>query len=65
MLAHYGEALGLRCARKHLGWYADRLAPCAEVKALRAAMMGATSPREVMRLIAALFGEGGDRMEAA
>ncbi|MBN8997006.1 MAG: tRNA dihydrouridine synthase DusB [Rhizobiales bacterium] len=65
MLAHYGEPLGLRCARKHLGWYADRLAPCAEVKALRAAMMGATSPREVMRLIAALFGEGGDRMEAA
>lgn len=27
MLAHYGEKIGLRQARKHLGWYLDRFAP--------------------------------------
>ena len=26
MLSHYGEAVGLRHARKHLGWYLDRFA---------------------------------------
>jgi nifR3 family TIM-barrel protein len=65
MLAHYGVALGLRMARKHLGWYADRLEPAAETKALRAAMMTATQPREVLRLIAALFCHGETRSAAA
>ncbi len=27
MLEHYGEDVGVRHARKHLGWYLDRLAP--------------------------------------
>lgn len=27
MLEHYGEAVGLRHARKHVGWYLDRHAP--------------------------------------
>jgi len=65
MLAHYGEALGIRCARKHLAWYSERLAPTAAVKSVRAAMMAAVSPREVVRLIGELFGEDGDRREAA
>jgi tRNA-dihydrouridine synthase len=65
MLAHYGVPLGLRMARKHLGWYADRLAPGAEVKALRAAMLTAGNPRDVLRLIAALFASGDSGRAAA
>jgi nifR3 family TIM-barrel protein len=65
MLAHYGAPLGLRMARKHLGWYTDRLEPAAEVKALRAAMMTAGNPREVLRMIAALFAGAGRRRAAA
>ena len=53
MLEHYGAELGLRCARKHLGWYMDRAgtspglrkhlltAPPREVRsALRPALLG-------------------------
>jgi nifR3 family TIM-barrel protein len=65
MLGHYGIPLGLRMARKHLGWYADRLAPTPETKAMRAAMMTTAAPREVHRLIAALFGGGEGERAAA
>jgi nifR3 family TIM-barrel protein len=65
MLDHYGAPLGLRMARKHLGWYADRLEPNAEARALRAAMMTAGNPREVLRMIAALFADAGQRRAAA
>jgi tRNA-dihydrouridine synthase len=65
MLDHYGAPLGLRMARKHLGWYVDRLEPSAEVKALRSAMMTAGNPREVLRLIEALFAGSGTRRAAA
>ncbi|AOZ69526.1 tRNA dihydrouridine synthase DusB [Rhodobacter xanthinilyticus] len=52
MLRFYGGDVGLRLARKHLGWYADRLgAP------LRAEMMVAQSPEAVLALIRAAFGE--------
>ena len=50
MLAHYGERVGLKAARKHLGWYLDSAGAPPE---LRHAVFTATSPREVLRLIAA------------
>lgn len=64
ILDHYGPLLGLRCARKHLGWYADRLAPSPENKAVRAAMMTENRPHEVLRLIDALFAEDERRAAA-
>ncbi len=52
MLDFYGVDVGLRLARKHLGWYADRLgAP------LRAQMMVAQTPEAALALIRAAFGE--------
>ena len=45
MLAFYGVDLGLKVARKHLGWYLDRAgAPKAEV-------LTATDPAQVLTLI--------------
>jgi tRNA-dihydrouridine synthase len=45
MLGFYGTALGLKVARKHLGWYLDRAgAPKAEV-------LTATDPARVLALI--------------
>jgi nifR3 family TIM-barrel protein len=65
MLAHYGEALGIRCARKHLGWYADRLPAFAGTDGLRRTLMTETRPGEVLRLIPALFGEAALERAAA
>ena len=48
LLGFYGEILGLRVARKHLGWYMDhaRTAP-----ALRREVLTAKTPNAVMRLL--------------
>ncbi|WP_349665892.1 tRNA dihydrouridine synthase DusB [Phaeovulum sp. NW3] len=52
MLSFYGSAVGLRLARKHLGWYADQVgAP------LRAEMMVSQTPEATLALIRAAFGE--------
>jgi nifR3 family TIM-barrel protein len=59
ILAHHGVAVGVKAARKHLGWYLEGRAP-----AIRHALMTATDPDEVLRLIAAAFGDG-ERREAA
>lgn len=49
ILSFYGTALGLKVARKHLGWYADRAgAPKAE-------MLTADDPASVLRLIPSAF----------
>ena len=47
ILSFYGTALGVRVARKHLGWYLDRAA------APKAEVMTATDPALVLRLIRA------------
>ena len=52
MLGFYGKELGLRIARKHLGWYADE---AAVDPALRARMMTMTSPGDVLALIRSAF----------
>ncbi|HEY0919051.1 tRNA dihydrouridine synthase DusB [Devosia sp.] len=53
MLACYGEALGVRVARKHLGWYLEAagMAPGAES---RRALLASDSASEVKRLLSAL-----------
>jgi tRNA-dihydrouridine synthase B len=48
MLRFYGIDLGLKVARKHLGWYMDRAATPA---ALRGAVLTATTPLAVHRLL--------------
>lgn len=51
ILSFYGTDLGLRLARKHLGWYAEEAgAP------LRAEMMRAATPEATLALIRAAFG---------
>jgi len=47
MLDFYGEALGLRVARKHLGWYLE----VAGITANRDAILTATAPASVRALI--------------
>ena len=54
MLGFYGTNLGLRVARKHLGWYADQAQIAAPI---RRAMMVAETPVEVLRLIRVGFAE--------
>ncbi|MDG4648794.1 tRNA dihydrouridine synthase DusB [Roseibacterium sp. SDUM158017] len=48
MLSFYGTALGLRVARKHLGWYMDE---AGTPGALRKSVLTATDPRAVLRAI--------------
>lgn len=55
MLAHHGTAAGLRQARKHLGWYLERLPQSSAVQVKRE-MMTATDPRKVLRAIDTVFG---------
>jgi len=52
-LAFYGDALGLKVFRKHLGWYVERVAG-REAKSLLCRL---TSPREVEQALTQLFGQ--------
>jgi len=52
MLSFYGKEVGLRLARKHLGWYAD-----AAAAPLRAEMMVSQTPEATLALIRAAFCE--------
>ena len=54
ILSLYGRDLGLRVARKHLGWYADANGAPA---ALRPALMRAASPDETQSLIRSGFAD--------
>ena len=54
LLAHYGDHVGVKAARKHLGWYLPDIAP-----ALRTAMLTANEPRTVMALLAEAFAADG------
>ena len=51
LLSHYGRDLGLRCARKHLGWYLE----AAGIDSRRHPLLTAASEAEVARLVAATF----------
>lgn len=52
MLSFYGAELGLRVARKHLGWYAE-----ANHAPRRSGMLQASSPHEAMAAIRSAFAE--------
>ncbi|MBN9023727.1 MAG: tRNA dihydrouridine synthase DusB [Rhizobiales bacterium] len=54
LLAHYGDAIGLRAARKHLAWYLDAAGVATP---LRAAMLTEERPAEVVRLVRRAFAE--------
>ena len=56
MLECYGDALGVRVARKHLGWYLDA-AGIAPTKETRRILLGSESAGEVKRLISGLLRE--------
>jgi tRNA-dihydrouridine synthase B len=60
MLGHYGAAIGLRHARKHLGWALDTAAATAgvgagELKDARVQVLTATDPTVVLRRLAEAF----------
>ncbi len=54
MLEFYGDALGLRVARKHLGWY---LEAAGSVGALRNACLTASTPKQAMRFLVEALSE--------
>ncbi len=53
MLSFYGTELGMKCARKHLGWYLDE----AGLQAARGAILTAEDPAQVLRLVRAAFAD--------
>jgi len=57
MLEHYGEALGMRVARKHLVWYleeASRHFP-EEAMATKRAVVRMNAPQEVLAALSAFY----------
>jgi tRNA-dihydrouridine synthase B len=74
MIRHHGERIGVRHARKHLGWALDAAAATAGVcadslKALRGRVLTALTPRETLGRLAeafdALASDAGSRQVAA
>jgi tRNA-dihydrouridine synthase len=60
MLAHHGTRIGIRHARKHLGWALDTAAETVGVspeslKAARGAVLTAEEPAEVKRRLTAAY----------
>jgi tRNA-dihydrouridine synthase len=54
MLLFYGIESGLRQARKHLGWYLDRLAPGIAAE-MRSRILTATDPSLVIHMLREAF----------
>lgn len=58
MLAHYGEFIGLRNARKHIGWYLESSGHrVGSIKAWRRELCTEASPARVLALIEAFYGD--------
>jgi nifR3 family TIM-barrel protein len=60
MLAHHGERIGVKHARKHLGWALDTAAatagsPCEALRGCRQRVLTAPSPRETLCRLAEAF----------
>lgn len=55
MIAFYGADLGLRVARKHLGWYMGEAGTPPD---LRREVLTAPSPAQVLRLVPMALGDG-------
>jgi tRNA-dihydrouridine synthase B len=56
MLAEYGSHIGVRVARKHLGWYLEA-AGCAGDSAARKALLAQDNPRTVIGMLPELFAQ--------
>ena len=70
MLETYGIGLGIRNARKHIGWYLESSGrPTGEVKRWRAMLCRSENPAEVERGLASFYDEAteniGDNVECA
>ena len=61
MLSHYGTTLGLRVARKHLGWYMDR---ASTPVVLRGAVLTAATPAAVQAFLPDALLPGPERRAA-
>lgn len=61
ILTFYGTLLGVKVARKHLGWYMDTVG-CD--KALRTAVLTAKTPKDVLRLLPEALAAGPERSAA-
>ncbi|MBB1490134.1 MULTISPECIES: tRNA dihydrouridine synthase DusB [unclassified Paracoccus (in: a-proteobacteria)] len=64
ILSHYGRDLGMRVARKHLGWYAEA-AGLPDLPAARAALMAAATPEAAATAIRAVFSDAPAEAQAA
>jgi nifR3 family TIM-barrel protein len=69
MLAHHGARIGVRHARKHLGWALDAAAEtagvsCDALKAARAHVLTSDDPAEVRRRLATAYDDFGWRAAA-
>ncbi|TNB47248.1 tRNA dihydrouridine synthase DusB [Martelella lutilitoris] len=64
ILSFYGKDVGVRHARKHLGWYLDRLAPDSQ-GVERAQIMTETNPDRVVTRLADLLTRAGGERKAA
>jgi tRNA-dihydrouridine synthase B len=62
ILGFYGSALGMRIARKHLGWYLDA---AGDPAALRGRLLTAQTPAEVAAILPDAFGPAASGREAA
>ncbi len=68
MLVHYGTHLGLRNARKHIGWYLEKSGrPADSVKAWRRQLCTQEDPARVLHDLAAFYDDAqrGGRMSTA
>jgi nifR3 family TIM-barrel protein len=65
MLQHYGALLGVRNARKHLGWYLDQIeSTTAGDDEIRRTILTETHPRKAIRLLTAWFSDSEIRRAA-
>ena len=55
MLSFYGQSLGIRNARKHLGWYCEHLPKDKIFDVPRRQLMTSNSPAEVLKIIESVF----------
>jgi len=62
MIRFYGSETGVKTARKHLGWYLERISGGAE---LRRSVIRETEPKTVMRLLASGLRNCGPALENA
>lgn len=60
MLVHYGRELGVRSARKHLGWYVSRAPLAAGPSAWRSRLCQADDPLDVLKALPEFAAEAAD-----